>query len=403
MNKKFFNTVLIILSLHLFLGIGCKRKDILLQDTGNGAAPQVVSNIQVKNLPGGAKLTYTIPKDPNISAVKAVYELKPGERSEVKSSIYVDTLQIEGFGDSAIHTINIYSVGKNGKLSTPTEVEIHPTTPPVFSVFKTMDLAATFSGAVVSFKNPTEASMAYVLLCDSTGNGDWVTADTYYSKSNEGHFSTRGFDSVKTKFAVYARDRWGNRSDTITKILKPLYEEVLDKGKFEQLVLPGDDWEGHTWSGLPLREMSFIWNGEWNNSNDCFHTKTSIQQMPQWFTFDLGDTYTLSRFKFYHRAGGDGRYVGGDPETFEIWGSNHPSEDGSFDSWQLLGSFTSKKPTSGATVSAEDIQFACVDGEDFDFPPGTPPMRYLRWKTTKTWGGFNYIYISELTFWGTNK
>ena len=403
MNQKIFRFSLAALSLMMLLWLGCKRKDILLQDTGDGAAPQVVTNIKVDNLPGAAKLTYTLPKDPNLLYVKALYELQNGEIAEAKSSLYIDTLLVSGFGDSAVHKVTLYSVGKNGKMSEPTEIEVKPHTPPVFSVFETVTLDATFSGAVMTFKNASEASMAFVLLCDSSGNGDWVTADTYYTDSKEGHFATRGYDSVDTKFAIYARDRWGNRSDTITKVLKPLYEEQIDKSKFAELRYEGDNWEGHTWSGLPLREMKFIWNGQWNNSNDCFHTKTSRQEMPQWFSFDLGDKYTLSRFKFYHRAGPDGRYVGGDPEIFEIWGSNDPVDDGTFDSWTLLGTFHSVKPSGAGPVTAEDNQFAAIDGEDFDFPPGTPPMRYLRWKTTKTWGGFKYMYISELTFWGTNK
>lgn len=382
---------------------GCKREDVLLQSNNSAAAPQSVSAVKVLNLPGGARLTYTIPKDPNLLYVKATYELKPGVISETKSSLYVDTLVVAGFGDSLVHTVKLYSVGKNEKMSDPTQIQIHPLVPPVISVFKTLDLKATFSGALVTFQNPSEAALAMVLLTDSTGKGDWTTADTYYTGAQEGAFSTRGFDPVDRKFAVYVRDRWGNRSDTLTRTIKPLFEQLIDKSKFAEVDLPTDDYIGHTWSGLSLRAIPFIWNGIWNNSNDCFHTKTSDQRMPQWFTFDMGGKYTLSRFKFYHRAGSDGRYVGGDPQKFEIYGSNNPDPDGGWDSWQLLGSFTSVKPTSGSAVTTEDNQFAVIDGEDFEFPLGIPPVRYLRWKTTKTWGGFQYIYISELTFWGTTE
>ena len=401
MNKKILSTSLILTTVLLMTWLGCKREDILLQTNTSAPAPEAVSNIQVANLPGGAKLTYTIPKDTNLLYVKAIYELKKGVVSETKSSLYVDTLLVQGFGDSLEHTVQIYSVGKNGKTSAATEVTIHPATPPVNSVFKSLNLQATFSGALVSFNNPSEASLAMVLLCDTTGSGDWKTVDTYYTESPKGGFSTRGFDSVNTKFAVYVRDRWGNRSDTLSKVLKPLFEQQLDKGKFAEVDLPTDDYLGHTWSGLSLRSMYFMWNGVWNSANDVFHTKTSDQRMPQWFTFDLGGKYILSRFKFYHRAGAQGRYVGGDPEKFEIYGSNNPDLDGGWDNWQLLGSFTSVKPTSGTTVTTEDNTFAVINGEDFEFPLGMPAVRYLRWKTTKTWGDFQYMYISELTFWGT--
>ncbi len=55
---------------------------------------------------------------------------------------------------------------------------------------------------------------------------------------------------------------------------------------------------------------------------------------------------------------------------FEIWGSNNPNADGSWASWDSIGTFESFKPSGLplGQVSAEDIQFARVDGEDFDFP-----------------------------------
>ena len=83
----------------------------------------------------------------------------------------------------------------------------------------------------------------------------------------------------------------------------------------------------------------------------------------------------------------------------EVYGSNDPNPDGSWDSWTLLGTFESIKPSGGSGWTSEDIQFACYDGEDFEFPD-IDPVRYLRFRVTKVWGGVTYIYIAELTFWG---
>jgi len=399
MNIKYFQNILLI-----FLGIilmnACKREDILLQKDGSTGAPTSIMDVVVKNLPGAAKITYTIPKDPNLLYVKAVYEIQPGIIKETKSSRYIDTLTVTGFGDTLEHEVKLYSVGSNDNASEPLVVKVNPLIPPVKSVFKSINLDATFSGAYVQFKNPSEADLALVMLTDSTGNGDWAMAQTYYTASPEGNFIVRGFDSTKRKFAVYVRDRWGNKSDTLAKILKPYYEELVDKSKFKEVDLETDTYLGNSWGGVSARNMTYLWNNTWNSGNDVFHTKPSDPKMPQWFTFDMGAKYKLSRFKFYHRASPDA-YTGADPEIFEIYGSNDPDTDGGWTNWHLLGQFHSVKPTPGTTVTSEDLQFACIDGEDFNFPEGLDSYRYLRWKTLKTWGNAQFMFISELTLWGT--
>ncbi|RZK86504.1 MAG: hypothetical protein EOO98_15630 [Pedobacter sp.] len=92
--------------------------------------------------------------------------------------------------------------------------------------------------------------------------------------------------------------------------------------------------------------MVSLWDNVWNGGN-TFHTKPG-SGLPQYFTFDLGVSVNLSRFKFYHRRGGgqqstDGAYFGGDPKIFDLYGSNAPAQDGSWESWTLIGEFESLK------------------------------------------------------------
>lgn len=386
-----------------FLWVSCKEKDMLVYKDDGAPAPGPVTNLKLTSTPGGAVITYTLPKDPNLLYVKAVYELKSGVSAEAKSSTYNDTLTIGGYGDTLQHEVKVYTVGKNEKASQPVSITFKPLRPPVYSMFASLSLVETFSGANVSFKNPDEAPLAIVLMADSTGRGDWAIANTYYTAAPSGSFSVRGFDTTEHKFGVYIRDRWNNKSDTLIKKLKPLYETAIDRSGFKEVQLLGDNYAPHSWSGVTARVMSFMWNNVWNSDNDCFHTKTGDPKMPLSFTFDMGATNLLSRFKFYHRSGSSGAYVGGDPKIFEIWGSNNPSPDGSWGSWQLLGTFNSVKPSGPGAVTTEDKNFACVQGEDFDFPIDIPPVRYLRFRVLDTWGGFQYIYISELKFWGIKK
>ncbi|WP_343305288.1 DUF5000 domain-containing lipoprotein [Chitinophaga niabensis] len=399
---------ILILLLGLFLWSSCKEKGQLIYMDDSAPAPAPVTNITVVQTPGGAKLHYKIPSDKNLLFVKAVYDIQPGVFRESETSIFKDTLIIEGFGDTQPHEVKIYSVGRNKKESAPVSVTVTPLTPPVHSVFTTLTLKETFGGASVTFQNQSEASLAIVLMRDTTGKGDWTDVTTYYTASPKGAFSARGFDTIPIKFATYVRDRWNNKSDTLIHTLKPIFETKLDRLGFKEVSLPTDVNIGHVFSNLSPRNISFLFNNVWGagNTNDCFHTRPNEPKMPQWFTFDIGAECNLSRFKLYHRGGTSGFYRGGDPKKFEIWGSNNPNTNGDFDaSWTLLAAFQSVKPSGSplGTNTSEDEAFAVTNGEDFEFPPGTPSVRYLRFKTTETWGLFQYIYISELVFWGAKK
>jgi hypothetical protein len=91
-------------------------------------------------------------------------------------------------------------------------------------------------------------------------------------------------------------------------------------------------------------------------------------------------------------------FTGGNVKSFEIYGSNNPDADGGWANWQLLGAFQSYVPN--GTPTAEDYQFVSVDGQDFDMPEVMPACRYIRFKTTGTYGGGPQVTISEITFWG---
>lgn len=382
---------------------GCKEEDEKRPFNANDQAPQPVTNVRVESLPGGARITYDRPKDENLLYVKAEYAIRDGVVREAKASYYLNSLTVDGFPDTSAHEVKLYAVSRGEHASEPVTVEVHPLTPPVVEVFHSLTMEATYGGVRVEFRNEAESDIVLTLLArDSVG--DMVPAETYYTKRQEGSFAARGFNTDKREFGIFIRDRWNNHSDTLFAELTPKFEEQLDKSKFKEVDLPNDTYKPHVGTG-----MHELWDNSWN-SGSVFHTNPGTG-LPQWFTFDMGVTARLSRFKFYHRLGGgqgatDGAYTGADPKVFEIWGSNDPNPDGSWDStWVKLGEFQSIKPSGQpeGTVTNEDFQFAVVDGEDFDFPEGIPAVRYLRWKTVKVWGALDHCYIAELTFWGNDR
>lgn len=173
-----------------------------------------------------------------------------------------------------------------------------------------------------------------------------------------------------------------------SSVTLPVFERKLDKSLFEALKLPTDIGDGgYGW------HIEFLWDE--NYGTPGWATQVS---MPQWYTLDLGVKTTLSSMKEWQAP--DRLYSQQDVKRFEVWGSNDPAADGSWDSWTKLLTCESIKPSGLPTgqTSEEDVAYATA-GERFVFPEGTPAVRYIRIKVLETWGEDNWSTTSELTFW----
>ena len=359
--------------------------------------PAQVAEVQVRERPGGALLTYRIPPDPNFAYAKAVYEIQPGVYREAKASRYTDTLALVGYGDTLMHEVKLYSVGKNEKESTPLTLQVKPLRSPVQSVFENITLQATFGGVLVSIQNATKASLAIELMVETPGKDTWTSVNTFYTASPEAKFAARGFDVTERKFAVYLRDRWSNKSDTLIQVLTPRFETAIPKDTWKPLVLPTD--QTAVVSGYSLL---YLWDERWATlGGGQSYASANASTLPQWFTIDLGKKVMISRFK-QHQAATSHLYVGSAVKTFELWGSNSPDPDGGWSQWEKLGTFTSFKPSGLplGQVSAEDKEYGNFLGEDFIFDVAPPAYRYIRWKTLETYSSTGQVVISEISLWG---
>ena len=368
----------------------CKEEARLDHIDANGAAPKQVSNVKVENTPGGATLTYKLNDDLNLSYVKAVYEIQPGVIKESKSSIYTDTLRLEGFGDTQEHEVKLYSIGKNEKESEPLIVKVQPLTPPVNLAYNDLSIEPGFGGVKIRIKNALLANLAIVLDADTTGNGALRPLQTFYTNAASGSYSVRGLSAKQMKFSVYLRDRWGNKSLAIVKDLTPLFEQRVPK-PYGTYILPTD--QAALSSAYAL---TYLWDGLVNTNIYASGNNTPI---PQWFTIDLKMPVVLSRMKEHQRTD-PYTYTGACVKAFELYGANTPATDGSWTGWTLIGKFDSYKPSGAVGVTKEDIAYGYTNGEDFEMPDTPPAYRYLRFKTIETWGGTGQVTISELTFWG---
>jgi len=370
----------------------CKQERLSPIEKDN-VAPGPVANISVERLHGAANISFSVPADKDLLYIKAVYSTKDGVERETKVSRYNTSLTVDGFGDTSLHDIKLYAVDKSENSSSPVSVTVQPLTPPVFMVRDSLVINPDFGGINVAYVNPTESSLAIVVLAnDSLGQFSPIT--TNYTNLKKGDFSSRGLPDVPTKFGIYVRDRWGNLSDTLIVTLTPLFEALLDRTKMNGIVLPTD---------APLGYGGNI-NGLFDgNVNDGFYHSGDAARMPQWFTFDMGVTAKLSRLSWFMRPGY--LYSLHNPREVEIWGSNSPNPDGSFDaSWQLLVTHTQIKPSGlpEGQLSQDDIAAANA-GETVVFPLNTPKVRYIRFLTKKNWSNGTYVNFYELMMWGDTK
>jgi hypothetical protein len=309
----------------LFFGfflVSCTKMETQKPINAEKGKPGVVTDVSVTNFAGGATITYALPKgDAGVrpSYVMAEYEINKvtHRKRQAKASVYDNRILVDGFNTAGEYTINLYSVSASEEKSEPIVVKVNPATPPFRTVLSSLELLTDFGGVATAFENPTKAKIA-VSIITVNPNKEYYAAQTLYTSSESGNVVARGFDDKLRKFGVFVRDGFDNYSDTLWLETKPLFEKLLDKTKFREYNLPGDNPSAYGWV------VSNLWD---NNMGTGYHSEEGIP-MPIRITFDLGKVVKLSRFKIYQRDGY--LYAWGNPRKWTMWGSVNPDPQGSY-------------------------------------------------------------------------
>src|SRR3546814_75879 len=175
------NTFKIILGIAgtLLVVSACKDKNRLDPLENDGIPPEALTNVQVENLNGAAKISYTLPGDEDLLYVLAETEALRG-KIQAKSSLYSNNVLIEGFGDTKAREVTLYAVDRGENRSEPVTVTINPLPPPMQMVRNTVDIKEDFGGVNIQFENGLEKELVIsVLPPDSLG--DWMEAETWYT------------------------------------------------------------------------------------------------------------------------------------------------------------------------------------------------------------------------------
>lgn len=390
-NKSYL--VFFVLGLLGFLLSSCERLEIRDTLESDSSAPGIITDLSVENLPGGATISYTLPDDDDLLYVQAQYEIRPGIKQEVRASYYNKSLTVLGFGDINEYSVSLYSVDRSGNKSSPVSVTVNPLKAPVQSAFEGLSYERDFGGITMVFQNEAKADLAATILIKDAFD-DWIEYDRYYTGLPDGFYSVRGLPAEPTIFGVYISDRWDNSSDTLIQQATPLFEKQLNKKLFSHVPLPGD--AANTW------KYPSLWD-DVTTSNAGFKAADAL---PKRFQFDVGSKVKLSRFKIWGVFGGR-EYSSANLKEFELWGSNAPNPDGSFDGWTLIEEYEVVRPSGlsvGDELTADDIQMA-TDGFEFVIPAGAPSVKYIRFNFLSSFASprnseKGEVWLREFTFWG---
>ncbi|HBK32132.1 MAG TPA: hypothetical protein DDZ78_11025 [Porphyromonadaceae bacterium] len=209
---------------------------------------------------------------------------------------------------------------------------------------KNIFLPASESNTEISdYKHGTDLSYRTLFLADSTS-----------------------IDTLKTEFTIYAS------SNILIR---------LDKSKFKEVWLDNDSRTAHGW------ELRYIWDGRTDEGRG-YHSP-DLLPTPVHVTFDTGTPSSLKQMRMWQRTAWNTAFGAGNPKTFSVWGSNNPTQDGSWDAWIKLADFVSERHT----VS---------EGELFVFPSTLPAFRYYRIQVNTVWDPNNKsVQIMEIDLYGT--
>jgi hypothetical protein len=385
----------------VMLAIACKKSESNISVVSDDKTkPGVVTDVQVENINGGARITYKLPNSKNLLYVLANYKINDTRTRETKASYYTDTILVDGFSREKEYEVTLYAVSRANIKSDPVVVKVNPKVPNYLMINTNLDITADFGGVNFYGLNPNKTPIALHVLSYNETTKSYDEQEPEYISTDTVNFSVRGFDATPHKFGVFTTDRFGNVSDTVFKTLTPLFETLLDKSKFSVYNLASDSPIGYNW------QFKQFFDG--NTGEPGWHTSSAPTMQG---TFSLGVSAKISRFVLWERMNSPFGYQ--NIKKMTLWGSdkdapqdsqlpkNSPAGTVSGD-WVNLGNFVFPNPPSGLPANqanASDFQFV-ANGVNFKMPGNAPATKFIRFVCTETWGGLDYVNALEISLYG---
>ncbi|RYE17762.1 MAG: DUF5126 domain-containing protein, partial [Sphingobacteriaceae bacterium] len=320
----------------------------------------------------------------------------PGKEYDAKASYYNNSLLVEGYADTLEHEVKLYSVSRSNIESAPITIKIKPLLAPIWQVYRSIQVVNAFGGYNVNAFNPTKANIS--LLITKLNAFNEYEADrnnSIYTNVDSIQSKVRGLDTLQYRFGLVVMDRWGNKTDTLYKIVKPLFEKEFSKSAFSDFTLPGD---APQWGAV-----NRCWDGRTGWPYASFTQQVAGGTGPHMITFSIGTLGKISRILIRPYAEpGPLYYYLQSMRRFEIYGSAAPNLNGTLDaSWTLLGSYTLNKPSGslyGQETAADRV--AAEAGFSWDADINAPKIKYIRIRCLENFAGGTGQNVDELAVYG---
>jgi hypothetical protein len=410
-RRRNFNLCILPALILLIMAVSCAEVPFIQTPT-DSVPPAPLTNVRAESLPGGGKIRYDIPNESDISYVKGEFIFQ-GKKRIIRSSAYNNYLIVDGLGSVDPVEITLSVVDHSENVSIPVTASFVPDTPPIETIFESLQMAPDFAGVHVTWENPLGLEIGITLLYEDS-LGIMKEGPVQFSILRNGSHTFRGteyyFDTVPRKFAISIFDKWNNASERFENILTPFYEKLLDRTKHIREVIPLDNLTAYS-SGTQMDKM---FDGITTSGSNFYHTQEGIASitMPFYFSMTLGVDAILSRFVVYHRVTGNWEYSLHNVKEFEVWGADtyrQQMPDEYWDQtwkadWKYIGKFICDKPSGNNTseITAEDREYA-FKGFEFPVPLEIGHVRYLRFAINSTWGNTNASSIQEMQFYGNDN
>jgi len=392
----------------------CEEEKNTPIETG-GEAPGKVFNLRENPIAGGSEISYSLPDDKNLLYVEAELTTSEGKFLNFKASSYISSIVVTGLASVNPVEVSLYSVSKSGVRSEAQKITIHPLNPPFDEVFRSVSLSAMFGGIKMEFKN-AEGSELALLLGYYDEEGVFTDYDGYYTRSAaDSVYIFRGLPAEEKTFGVYVRDRWDNFSDTMFVSLTPLFEEEIDKSKWKALYLDNDGPfypVGHMY--YTINRIENLWDGAWSKSfSDPYMLQLPSAYLqfgfyengkidPKSLTFDMGETYRISRIRVNHYR----RYEYMAARKWEVWGcETTPPQDGDWDwpGWIKLAYMEQIKPSGLPGISYGEGDAEAWEAGTSGDVEAEDAIRYIRVKALESWATEPLMNCAEITLFGQKK
>lgn len=374
---------------------------------GDNQAPSNPQVIEVTNLPGSVSISCALPPEQDVLYLVAEIMLN-GIKKTVKASFYEPTLQIDGFPNPGDYEVIIKAVDRNENMSSGITVKVSPTTPSYILAARNISMVPTFSGVYITWHENVMKDDLILQLLGYNEDNEIIVLDDHYTNFEAGNFLSTdpSYGYSERPFGLAIQNRWGHTSDTTWLTLAPKFDEQLD----HKLMAPVRDWAMRGSSDIadgpcvdvgpnfrdPQTQFSHLFDG---NINTYYETGDGVP--PFTFTFDLGVTANLSRFRYYQRRGPEFSFLHNTIKRWRVYGSltkeaciDHPA-------WQLLGTYEMTRPSGGSVTTQGDID-ASQAGLDYfiDIERTNIPVRYIRFAIDENWSQGTMAHFGELMLWG---